>query len=262
MALKFAIIGCGEIGGEILRNLTSIPGSVVRITRRNEKKGREIAAKYNASYFRDNKEAVRGVDVIFLTVRPSDMAGVMEEISEYVNAGQFLISTAAAISIEYMRKFFNENVISRYIPSPLITENGGVGIIAGDIPEKYSSIISGWSKKFHKVEEKDMHLYTILSSSGSAFISAALVNILDKLPCDDKDFCKKIVTDVIETTMSSVKGKGLDECRQIAEFCSTPGGITAEGIGVLNSENAKEIFSSVVSASLEKSLEMQKKFEK
>ncbi|MBN1896633.1 MAG: NAD(P)-binding domain-containing protein [Candidatus Aenigmarchaeota archaeon] len=261
--VKIAILGCGEIGEQILRNLReSDKDSEIWITRRNSKKGHEIAEKYSAAYNESNVKAIENADVIFLCLRPADMYDVLNEIKPHVEGSQTIISTAASISIEYIKRFFN-GPVTRYIPSPLITENGGVAIVSGDgIPGYLKPFMSKWSSKMHVVDENDMELFTILTSSGSAFISTALVNVLDRLPVSDKRLPKELILDVIDATAESLRKKSIDECRDVMKFCSTPDGITAEGIRVLSDEKTKNMLADVVLSSLAKSKNMKKEYEK
>jgi pyrroline-5-carboxylate reductase len=259
-----AIIGCGKIGEQILKNFCKSRKFSVKISRRDERAGRRLARKYGAAYFRSNIEAIKGTEVVFLCVKPDQLPEVLRGLEPHLSKDQVLVSVAAGISIYYIRRFFPKNRIARYMPSTLIRDGKGVALLAGVLPKGYERLIETWSSKLYKISDKEIHLYTALASCGSVFAAALLLDTLDMLSGDGKkkDKLKRLIAEVGIETLSSLKKKSLKECEEIVEFAATPDTMTIEGIEVLREDKTRGALGKAILASVRRSEEMQKEYEK
>src|SRR5260370_38204949 len=91
-----AILGAGKMGEALLSGLLRAgvaPSGVLAAVRRPER-----AEALHDSYGIDVTsagEAADKADTLVITVKPQDMAGLLEEIAPHVNADQLVISVAA-----------------------------------------------------------------------------------------------------------------------------------------------------------------------
>lgn len=104
---KIAVIGAGNIGEALISGLLAAGIEPLRITatNRNRERGAELAERYGIVTTDDNNEAAADADVCFLCVKPGQIVGVIEEISETVAKNEVstaLVSMAAGVTIAAM----------------------------------------------------------------------------------------------------------------------------------------------------------------
>ena len=114
--MKIGFIGSGVmanamIGGIIKSGLyqaDDIIGAAPTECGRNrtkEQNGIEVTA--------DNLEVIDKCDVVFLSVKPQHYAPVIAEIKEHVKADQLFISIGAGITLDYLKKAFDDKAVDR-----------------------------------------------------------------------------------------------------------------------------------------------------
>ena len=113
---KIAVIGVGMIGGAIVKCLLKsgysgkIIATDVRLKRLREQE------KLGVAVSTDNRKAAADVDVIFISVKPSEVEKVLKEINEKVK-NKLVISVAATVPLKFLNKFIPEAKIIRIMPN-------------------------------------------------------------------------------------------------------------------------------------------------
>ena len=100
MGETVAVIGAGVIGGAIVRCLCrdQVAERVIATRRRTEKL--RPLEDLGAEITGDNVEAAGMADIVFICVKPGDVAGVLKEIGEEIR-GKLVISTAAIVPLGF-----------------------------------------------------------------------------------------------------------------------------------------------------------------
>ena len=98
-----AIFGAGVMGETLLSGLVRAGRSVddLVITERRPERVAELREKYGVRIL-DNTEAAETADTLVLVVKPQDMAGLLEEISDHVRPGNLVVSLAAGITTDFL----------------------------------------------------------------------------------------------------------------------------------------------------------------
>ena len=81
---RIAVVGGGKMGGALVEGMISgglVKPEAVIVSDADEARRREIARGYGVAVTADNREAVRGADVILLAVKPQNMAEVLAELA-------------------------------------------------------------------------------------------------------------------------------------------------------------------------------------
>ena len=116
---NLAILGCGNIGSAIAKGLakSGLTPADITLTRRKL----ESLSELNQTGFQtsaDNANAVQNSKIIFLTVGPSQLIDLLDEISSSLNADHLLISIVSGVSIaEIQAKVGTEISIVRAMPN-------------------------------------------------------------------------------------------------------------------------------------------------
>jgi len=252
-----AVIGAGVIGSAIVRSLlkSEYEGKIVA-TRRSLDKLKELEG-LGATITRNNKEAARCSDIIFICVKPNDVRLVLEEIANEVR-GKLVISTAATVPIDFYKKMVPRARFVRTMPNiaVLVQESFTAYCCDEDVtPEdkqKIESVLSCMGV-CREVEEKYMDAITGFSGSGPAFIATIIEGLLYAglkvgLPRDLALY--GAAQTVIGTAKLVVEGR--KHPAEIRDMVTTPGGVTIEGIYELEGSEIRTALIRAVEKATEK----------
>lgn len=177
-----AVIGVGVIDGAIVRCLCrdQVAERVIATRRRTEKL--RPLEDLGAEITGDNVEAAGMADIVFICVKPDDVAGVLKEIGEEIQ-GKLVISTAAIVPLG-----FNEKAVAgaRFVRTMLnvaafVGESFTAYCCGGGVTEGDRAIVRrllGTMGKCEEVEEKYMDAITGLSGSGPAYVAIVIESLI------------------------------------------------------------------------------------
>lgn len=177
---RIAVLGAGNMGsaliGGILKAGVAEAGQV-RATTRTEDRSTEVAKMYGVKATAGgNREAAAGSDLIILAVKPTKIAGVIEEIREVLHEGQILISVAAAVPLRVIEMGVRRRMpVFRAMPNiPVVVEEGATAVAGNEVATTEDRAVV--ERIFRAVgvvcfvEEEAMDAVTALSGSGPAYI--------------------------------------------------------------------------------------------
>src|SRR2546426_4159434 len=104
---KLAVLGTGKLGGILLRAYLKqklFVSNRVTATVRHAERAAALAKELHVAVTTDNRKAVRGADVILLTVKPQTVAEVLQEIAPEIGAKTLLVSVAASVPTSYVEQ--------------------------------------------------------------------------------------------------------------------------------------------------------------
>ena len=153
MAL-FGVIGVGNMGYPLLKAaIRTFGSSEVIYSEPSAGKRLEVEKETGVTACQNNSTVVKNCKYLLLAVKPQFFPEVLREIKEHLREDQILISIAAGIMIDTIRKELNENIrIVRAMPNtPALVNQGMTGIC--------------FSKSVYSEEEKEV-LYRFFGSYG------------------------------------------------------------------------------------------------
>ena len=104
---KLAVLGAGKLGGILLRAYLKqglFVSNRVTATVRHSERAAALAKELNVAVTTDNRGAVKGADIVLLTVKPQTVAEVLQEIASEIGAKTLLISVAASVPTTYLEQ--------------------------------------------------------------------------------------------------------------------------------------------------------------
>jgi pyrroline-5-carboxylate reductase len=241
---KIGFIGYGNMARILINSLLAAkaikPEQVIVSTRTKSKLG-SLKRKYPAiTVAGDNRQVAEAGAYVFICVKPLQVKDVLLEVKDHINADACLISIAGALAINNIAKMFSGKIV-RIIPSVTAQSESGFSLIC------YGKKISGNDRRFIErvfrgigkikiVRERQLSDGADLTSCMPAFMAKIFQEIImaavkrgefsyqdaremitQTLYGTAKLFCEKDI--LLETMMDNV---------------ATKGGITAQGIKVLN----------------------------
>src|SRR5437016_6127663 len=104
---KLAVLGAGKLGGILLRAYLKqglFVSNRVTATVRHSERAAALAKELGISVTTNNREAVKGADIVLLTVKPQTVAEVLQEIAPEIAASALLVSVAASVPTAFVEQ--------------------------------------------------------------------------------------------------------------------------------------------------------------
>lgn len=177
--LRVAMLGTGKMGGILLKGFLSAgllaPGQIVA-TVAHEERARALAQQFPVRISTDNVAAAQEADVIFLGVKPFQIAELVQQIRPALHPGKLLISFAASVKTHAIEDSAGLNLgVIRAMPNtPAMLQAGATALCRGRfVSEEQVSLARRMFSTVGRavlVDEKHMDAVTGLSGSGPAFL--------------------------------------------------------------------------------------------
>src|ERR1043166_129221 len=104
---KLAVLGAGKLGGILLRAYLKQGLFTAKQVTATVKHGEKTAARaktLGVPVISNNRKAVKGADVILLSVKPQAVGEVLQEIGPEIGAKALIISVAASVPTSYLEQ--------------------------------------------------------------------------------------------------------------------------------------------------------------
>jgi pyrroline-5-carboxylate reductase len=244
---RLAVLGAGKLGGILLRAYLKqglfVP-SRVNATVRHAERAAALAQELGIAVTNDNREAVKGADIILLTVKPQTVGQVLQEIAPEIDAESLLVSVAASVPIGFVEQQVaaasggkhDKIAVVRAMPNtPAAVDCGMTAICGGTHAQTEHLEIA--RTMFDAVgrtivlDEKHMDAVTGLSASGPAFAYIILESLAEAgvkvgLP---RDVATLLAAQMMKGSASVVLETG-DHPALLKDAVTTPAGCTIDGI--------------------------------
>jgi len=254
--MKVSVIGCGNLGGAVVKGLVAKGHEVVACDKDENALG-ALPENDLIEKTKDASVATRNADVVVLAVKP-DIAGAVLDSFE-LSDGQVLASFAAAVSLDFLRERTNEDAhVVRVMPNLAGEYNEMAAAVSppDEVPESVRTLL-GDLGSFVEIEEELMDIATAVNGSGPAFVFYVM-KAMKEAGVEgglDDEAASTLVAQTFRGAAAIVQNdeRSLDEL--IDAVCS-PGGTTIEGMGVLREADAGRPFADAVKAAEERSEEI------
>jgi len=265
-------LGAGNLAEALIKGLIgsgSVKAGQIIASDRISDRLIHLAEAYEIKVFSKNFETVRNADIIFLTVKPNDVADVLKEAAADFTQGKLLISVAAGVTTSKILETLKEAGLAHFVPvvrampnTPAIVAQGATGICAGiGTGERQMELAKALFEPIGKVEIVDdeslMDAVTGLSGSGPAYVFLFIEALIDGgvkagLP---RDTAKRLAMQTVAgaAALAMQSPKDLEELRRMV---SSPGGTTIEGLNKLDEGGFRETVVSAVEAATRRAREL------
>jgi pyrroline-5-carboxylate reductase len=213
----------------------------------------------------DNAQVVAGADVIFLAVKPQQMAGVLAKLRGKVPSEKLVVSIAAGIRLEVLAEGLGDGVrLVRVMPNtPCLVGQGACGFCLGekataDDGRLVAQLLQSVGVAY-QVEEKLLDAVTGLSGSGPAFVYTIIEALSDGgvrmgLP---RQIATALAAQTVRGAAEMVLATG-EHTGALKDRVTSPGGTTIAGIQALESGGVRAALMAAVEAATRRSIELGK----
>ena len=243
---KLTVLGAGKLGGILLRAYLKqglFLSNRVNATVKHAEKGAALANDLGIAVTTDNREAVKGADIVLLTIKPQTVAEVLQEIAPEIGADTLIVSVAASVPLGFVEQQLaaatsgkREVAVVRAMPNtPAAVDCGMTAICGGTHASSHHLDVA--RTMFDAVgrtivlDEKHMDAVTGLSASGPAFAYIILESLAEAgvkvgLP---REVATLLAAQTMKGAASVVLETG-DHPALLKDAVTTPAGCTIDGI--------------------------------
>ena len=257
--LRVAVLGAGKIGSVIVERLSGRVLEVLATGRRRETL--ERARRLGATALRSNAEAASRADVVFVSVKPYQLPGVLREVRCCVD-GKIVVSIVAGVRRSTIEKALGGAVVFRAMPN-ITARVGGSATAVADYNGYTSSqkalveALLGLLGRVYWVPEEWLDAWTGLVGSGPAYIA----EIVDGLVLGavsmglPREVVYRAVLDTLKATAELLANSNSHPA-ELRDEVVTPAGTTIEGLKRFEEMGVKAALIKVVEAASLRGIEL------
>jgi pyrroline-5-carboxylate reductase len=285
--ITVGLIGCGAMGSALAKAIAKIiPPVHITLANRTPEKEKMLAAEIGAQTAASNIELARQSDVVFLGVKPYQIADVLKEIAP-VLGGKTLVSMAAGVSIAAIKDHImragaekNPQVVIRIMPNTPVSVGEGMIALSAESAIRKSKVENAIRNTDTETEntQQAAELVTKLLSAGGKVeqVSESLITCVGAVsgcgPAYGFIFIEALADAAVSMGMprsqayiyaaQTLKGAGalVLETRQhpavLKDAVCSPGGSTIEAVQVLEERGFRAAIINAAQAAAQKSIEM------
>jgi competence protein ComER len=259
-ALRIGFIGTGSMGGMLIRSFVRSGEQDIEVAAFNRtlSKLQQITAHFpNVKQMESAISVAETCDVIFICVKPKNVREVLDAIEPALTSEKFIFSINSVWSLESLEAA-TPCKVAKIIPS--ITQEALAGAIltmygsrlTAEDRDLMSSLLKNISQPID-IREDDVRICSDLASCGPAFFSFLLYSF-SSAAVQTGGISREQATELVKYMIYGV-GKLLVEegysFEEIIQRVSVPGGVTAEGLKVLQ-PSTEGMFDEVFNATRQK----------
>lgn len=174
---RIAFIGAGNMAASLIGGLRAkgLDAAQIRASDPGEETRARVKAEHGIEVFADNAQAIEGVDVVVLAVKPQAMKAVCEAIRPSLKPNQLVVSIAAGITCASMNNWLGAQPIVRCMPNtPALVRQGVSGLyataqVSAEQRQQAQELLSAVGIALWLDEEQQLDAVTAVSGSGPAY---------------------------------------------------------------------------------------------
>ena len=268
MKITLGFFGAGKMAEGILAAASLAKGfdpQTVLMAEKVPARAKELARKYKVRTTADARDVAKSARVIFLAVKPQDVAALAADVKPLLSEKTLLVSIAAGKSLATLRKLFGRTVrLIRVMPNLALRAREGMCAICpaknatpADV-KRVAKILNGAGRTV-VLPEKCFDAVTALSGSGPAFFAfmeqaMAAGGVKLGLPADA---ARLLAEQTMLGTAAYLRQSGAD-LETFISGVATPGGTTAAGMDVLRASDFASVVAATLKAASDRSAELGK----
>jgi len=265
---KMGFIGSGAIAEALISGIIEaglIMPSQIIVSDISQKRLDYMKAKLHVEATLNIEELVKGVDILFLTVKPQVIHHVLDVIGPFVSPSTLVVSVVAGVTTKALGEKMQGVPIVRAMPNTPVAVGEGMTVItlgqyAGQEHGELVLTIFGSVGKAVQMDESAMDAVTGLSGSGPGY-AFVLIDALSDAGVWVGLSRRNATLMAAQTLMGAAKMVLETEKHpaQLRDMVTSPGGTTIAGIHVLEQRGVRVALMDAVKAATLRSQEMGKK---
>lgn len=174
---RIAFIGAGNMAASLIGGLRAkgLDAAQIRASDPGADTRARVSAEHGIETFENNADAIQGVDVIVLAVKPQAMKAVCESLRPSLQPHQLVVSIAAGITCASMNTWLGAQPIVRCMPNtPSLLRQGVSGLyataeVSAEQRDQAQALLSAVGIALWLEQEQQLDAVTAVSGSGPAY---------------------------------------------------------------------------------------------
>ena len=218
-----------------------------------------LEGKYGISVSADNRDVVRMGKLVVLSIKPQSLKEVLSHLKGTMTEDQAVLSIVAGAKMESISAGIGHQAVIRVMPNTPAQISKGMSVwtatpsVSPAYLETTRSILETLGAELYVAEEKYIDMATALSASGPAYVFLFIESLVDAgvYLGMTREIARKLVLQTIlgSTLLALETGKHTAELR---DMVTSPGGMTAEAISMLEEGGFRSAVLEAVTAAYEK----------
>ncbi len=265
-ARRMAFVGSGVMGeamikGLLTQNLTT--ADCIVASDPWQERLEFIQATYGVSVTSDNAAAVRGADIVVMSIKPQSLPKVGKDLHSKIHPDALVLSILAGTRIVTLQnKLFHDRIV-RAMPNTPAQLGKGMTVwtatsqVAGDQLRFTEAILGAMGEQLQVEEESFLDMATGLSGSGPGFVMLLIEAMIDAgvhMGFSRRD-AEKMVLQTIEGSVALMRASGKHSA-ELKNQVTSPGGTTAAGLYELEKASIRATISDAIFAAYRRSQEL------
>lgn len=260
--MRLGFIGTGNMGTVLIESLITskaVSDKTIGITNRTPEKAQPLLNKYpGITYYHKLEKIVIESDILFFCVKQNDLFTILKQIKPYLSKNQCYITLASAVTTEQLEAWFPASWI-RLIPS--ITNRAMAGnfliTFGKNCHPRWKKTVRALLEKVGnpiEIDDQYLRIAADIASCGPAFLSLLLQKMISAAVSKtniNKQFATELASQMLIGTAKLLE-KNHYTLQELQEKVLVKGGITGEGIKVLERGQLTELFEEVFTSTAEK----------
>jgi competence protein ComER len=241
--MKIGFIGTGSMGTILIESFLrsgAIRPEDASVSNRTYAKAAFLADRFpGLTAARSNSELVKHQDIIFLCIKPAEFKCVLDEIRSELSASQIVVSITSPVLIRHLEDQLPCK-IAKVIPSITnFVHSGATLCIYGErITDEDQIILESLLTRIStplRVSEAYTRVISDISSCGPAFLAFLVQKLIDAAAEETgipRETAVRLACEMTLGTGQLLTNGGFTPA-ELQQRVTVPGGITAEGIKIL-----------------------------
>lgn len=265
---KIGFIGAGNMAEALIKGI--ITADLYRqedifISDIRSERLKALAEQYKVQPVNDNAVLSKQVDILVLSVKPQNMADVLQSIKDNINPDTVVISIAAGIKTAKLAAALGDIAIIRVMPNtPALIGEGASALFANEkaktVLQKAKSIFSAVGQAVVVENEDLIDVVTAVSGSGPAYyflLIEEMIKTAEQLGLAP-DVAKKLVIQTAKgAALLAVDADKINQTlAQLRQKVTSPGGTTEAALKAFEKGKLASLISEAIKKAHQRSKEL------
>ncbi len=221
---------------------------------------KELAKTYGVRSTTDNLEAVKGADILVLSLKPQALPAVTPGLRGKLPKEQLLLSILAGVDSQTLRAGFQHDSIVRTMPNTPARVGQGMTVwtateqVTAPQREMAQTLLAALGEEIFVSREGDLDMATALSGTGPAYVFLFMEALIDAGV--HMGFSRRVAEKLVLQTVKGSVDFAIQSDNHLAELrnqVTSPGGTTADALYHMEKGGLRTVLSKAVFAAYIKS---------
>jgi pyrroline-5-carboxylate reductase len=220
----------------------------------------KLSQRYHIQTTQNNLEAVKGRDIVVLSIKPQSLAEVAEELQGHIPARALVLSIIAGATITKMSQKLHHYRVVRVMPNTPARVGKGMSVwtATDEVSEtqrgQAQEILAALGEEIYVDHEDELDMATALSGTGPAYVFLFMEAMIDAGV--HMGFSRRVAQELVYQTIEGSVAFARESQRhpvELRNMVTSPGGTSAEALYQLEKGGFRTVLSKAIWAAYQKS---------